>query len=342
MKRFDYENIYNNLIDAKVMELVAGVHEYKGKQELYASSSPEALSLLEEVARVHSTASSNTIEGIATSDERLRKLVQKKARPKTSAEEEIAGYREVLSLIHDDYDNIELSHSSILQLHKMLYKYSASGFAGKFKTSDNMIVDVARDGTKSVRFKPLNAAQTPQAVKDICKEYNSSVEAGMDPLVLIPVFILDFLCIHPFQDGNGRMSRLLTLLLLYKSGYDVGKYISIEKQIYEHVDLYYETLAASSEAWLINKNDYRPFVRYSISMLIGAYKTLDARASVFAASKPERIASYIKDNYGRVTKTEIMDGCPDISQTTVQRSLNDLVRTKKIQKIGGGRYTYYI
>lgn len=342
MKRFGYKKTYNDLIDASVMELVAGIHEFKGKQEMYARTSPDALNSLKEVAKIHSTQSSNNIEGIVTTEDRLRKLVQKKARPKTSAEEEIAGYREVLGLIHDNYENIELSHSSILQLHKILYRYSASCFAGKFKTSDNIIADVLPDGTKAVRFKTLGAEHTPQAVKDICKTFNTSVDAGMDPLVLIPMFVLDFLCIHPFQDGNGRMSRLLTLLLLYKNGYDVGKFISIEKQIDAHRDLYYETLASSSHAWIENKNDYGPFVRYSLSMLIGSYKILDARASVFQESKPERIASYIKDNFGKVKKTEIMDACPDISQTTVQRTLKDLVSAKKIQKIGGGRYTYYM
>lgn len=342
MKRFNYEKTYNELIDASVMDLVAGIHELKGKQGMYANASPGALASLEEVARIHSTQSSNNIEGIVTTEERLRKLVQKKARPKTSAEEEIAGYREVLGLIHDNYDNIELSHSSILQLHKILYKYSSSSFAGKIKTSDNIIADVAQDGTKTVRFKPLGAAQAPQAIRDICEGFNGSLNAGMDPLVLIPIFILDFLCIHPFQDGNGRMSRLLTLLLLYKSGYDVGKFISIERQIDTHRNLYYETLGMYSQNWIANKNDYGPFVRYSLSMLIGAYKILDGRASAFGASKPERIASYIKDNLGKVKKTEIMDACPDISQTTVQRSLKDLVAAKKIKKIGGGRYTYYM
>lgn len=247
MKRFNHKKTYNDLIDASVMSLVAGIHELKGKQEMYANASPDALASLEEVARIHSTGSSNNIEGIVTTEERLRKLVQKKARPKTSAEEEIAGYREVLGLIHDDYDNIELSHSSILQLHKILYKYSSSSFAGKFKTSDNIIADVAPDGTKTVRFKPLGAAQTPQAVKDICEGFNDSLNAGLDPLVLIPIFVLDFLCIHPFQDGNGRLSRLLTLLLLYKSGYDAGKFISVERQIDAHRDLYYESLASSSQ-----------------------------------------------------------------------------------------------
>lgn len=342
MKRLNYIEIYDSVIDAGVMSQVAGIHEFKGKQDMYMMRGGVELTSLADVAKIHSTQSSNSIEGIVTTDERLRKLVAKKARPKNDAEMEIAGYREALSLIFENYENIELSCGSILQVHKILYKYTNSSFAGKFKTIDNSIVDVLPDGSKVERFRPLAAAHTPQAVKDICSSYNEAIAEGLDALVLIPLFVLDFLCIHPFNDGNGRMSRLLTLLLLFKSGYFAGNYISIDRIIDKQRKLYYEALADSSAGWHENKNDYSHFVRFLQGTLLGAYKELDARASAFGASKPKRIESFIKGNYRQLKKTEIMDSCPDISQTTVQRSLNNLVRAKKIKKIGGGRYTYYI
>lgn len=342
MRSFDYVKTYNRLIDADLMRAVCGIHELKGKCEQYCLEDNEAACALANVAKVHITQHSNNIEGIITTKERMEKLVAKKVKPKNFAEEEIAGYRDALNLILGSYKNIELSHASILQIHKILYQYTNSSFGGKFKQTDNVIVSLLPDGSKVERFKPTPALQTPQAVKDICKAYNEAINLGFDALVLIPVFILDFLCIHPFFDGNGRISRLLTLLLLLQAGYTVGQYISIEKLIDKHRDLYYDALAESSANWHKNKNEYCHFNSFLLGMITYAYNDFVQRASVFDGPKPKRIEAYIKNNFRKIQKSEIIDSCPDISQTTVQRTLKNLSKAKKIQKIGGGRYTYYI
>ena len=234
----------------------------------------------------------------------------------------------------------------ILQLHRDLYKYSGQSIGGNYKTSDNIIAEDYEDGTRVVRFHPVPAWETPEAMKNLCDEYEFALtDPEMDQLVLTSVFILDFLCIHPFNDGNGRMSRLLTLLLLYRAGYTVGKYISIEKLISDSKETYYEVLEESSDGWHENKNDYAPFVRYLLGIIVAAYREFSSRAELLAnkgLSKPDRIRGIIKDTLGKITKAEIMQKCPDISQVTVQRALNDMLKKGEIIKIGGGRYTSYV
>ena len=273
---------------------------------------------------IQSTEASNRIEGIVTTDDRLKKIVMNKTTPKGRSEREIAGYRDVLTTIHENYDYIPIKPGMILQLHRDLYRFSNSPLGGSFKNSDNIIAEQLPDGTKRVRFQP--------------------VPAEMDPLLLIPMFILDFLCIHPFNDGNGRMSRLLTLLLLYRSGYFVGKYISIERLIADSKETYYEALQDSSMQWHEGENDYLPFVRYMLGIVIAAYREFSSRVDILVSkglSKPERVQEIIRRTTGRITKKQIMNQCPDISQKTVERALKDLLDNGDIVKIGGGRYTSY-
>lgn len=346
MREFNFSKEYSTLLTPEIVSLVGKIHEYKGEQALFIEAKADTLTKLVEIAKIQSTEASNKIEGIYTSDERLKKLVQDKTTPHTRNEQEIAGYRDVLATIHDSFDYIPPKSSLILQLHRDLYKSSGASYGGNYKTVDNVIAETDTQGNKSVRFQPLPAWETPEAMDDLCRAYEEAVGQGeMDPLLLIPMFVLDFLCIHPFNDGNGRMSRLLTLLLLYRAGYIVGKYISIEKLIEESKETYYEALQQSSQKWHEEANDYAPFVRYTLGVVAAAYRDFSTRVQALAASdmsKPDRIREIIKGTLGKITKAEIIEQCPDISQVTVQRTLADLQKSGEILKLGGGRYTSYI
>ena len=346
MRKFNFSKEYSTLLTPEIVSLVGKIHEYKGEQALFIEAKADTLTKLVEIAKIQSTEASNKIEGIYTSDERLKKLVQDKTTPHTRNEQEIAGYRDVLATIHDSFDYIPPKSSLILQLHRDLYKFSGASYGGNYKTVDNVIAETDAQGNKSVRFQPLPAWEIPEAMDDLCRAYEEAVGQGeMDPLLLIPMFILDFLCIHPFNDGNGRMSRLLTLLLLYRAGYIVGKYISIEKLIEESKETYYEALQQSSQKWHEEANDYAPFVRYTLGVVAAAYRDFSTRVQALAASdmsKPDRIREIIKGTLGKITKAEIIEQCPDISQVTVQRTLADLQKSGEILKLGGGRYTSYV
>ena len=298
-----------------------------------------------DIARIQSTESSNKIEGIYTSDERLKKIVFDKTMPRNRNEQEIAGYRDVLNTIHENYDFIPIRATLLLQLHRDLYKFQGAGTGGVFKNVDNTIEELDENGNVRVRFQSVSAWETPEAVNQLCAAYNQVLkEPDVDPLLIMPMFILDFLCIHPFRDGNGRMSRLLTLLLLYQGGYFSGKYISIEKLIERTKDSYYEDLQASSMGWLEEINDYAPFVKYLLGVVVASYREFFERTKLITSvkmSKPERIAEEIKNHIGTITKAELVEQVPDVSQTTVQRTLTELTKQGKIIKLGAGRYIKY-
>ena len=345
MRDYNYIQKSEKLLTPQIVSLLTTIHEFKGRQALFIEANSDKLLDLLEIAKIQSTEYSNKIEGIYTSDDRLKQIVLDKTMPKTRSEKEIAGYRDVLNTIHANYEYIPIIPSMLLQLHRDLYKFSGEGYGGKFKSSDNIIAEVGRNGKKSIRFKPVPAWQTAESINDLCSAFNEIIESeNVDPLLLIPMFILDFLCIHPFDDGNGRMSRLLMLLLLYRSGYIVGKYISLEKIIENSKESYYEVLKESSYGWHENENNYEPFVRYTLGIIVSAYREFESRVILVSkvnVSKSERISEIIKGHIGKITKSEIMKLCPDISQTTVQRTLNNLLENGQITKIGGGRYTSY-
>lgn len=345
MRQFEYKESWKRLLTPNIVSLLTSIHEYKGEQNLFIESNSDKLVELLEIAKIQSTEASNKIEGIITTDDRLKKLVMDKTMPKSRSEKEIAGYRDVLNTIHESYEYIPINANYILQLHGDLYKYNGMSFGGKFKSTDNIIAEVDSSGNQKIRFQPIEAWATPEAMLNMCNAYNDALNNNIDPLILMSMFILDFLCIHPFNDGNGRMSRLLTLLLLYKSGYIVGKYISIEKLIEKSKDTYYEQLQASSYEWHDNKNDYEPFVEYYLGVVIAAYKEFSGRVQTLIESgmnKPERIREVIRKHIGKITKSQIMEKCPDISDTTVQRTLTELLKKNEIIKLSGGRYTSYI
>ena len=346
MRNYNYKNKWQKLLTPDVVSLLSQIHEYKGEQTLFIEAKADILTQLVEIAKIQSTEASNKIEGIFTSSDRLKSIVSNKTTPRTRNEQEIAGYRDVLAIIHESHDFIPIKPSILLQLHRDLYKFGGVSMGGTYKASNNIIAEEDANGNQFIRFQPVSAWETPSAIEAICEAYDEiQSELNADPLLIIPMFILDFLCIHPFNDGNGRMSRLLTLLLLYRAGYIVGKYISIEKMIEQTKETYYEALQNSSINWHEDKNDYLPFVEYTLGIIIAAYREFSSRVKLLVTSKiskPDRIREIIKNTLGKITKTEIMEKCPDISQITVQRALNDMVEKEEILKIGGGRYTVYM
>lgn len=346
MREFDYSVIPNELFCSDIMNLVAAIHEYKGKQQLFIEAQPDILNSMLEIAKVQSIGASNRIEGIYTSDERLAAIVKYKSEPRNRSESEIAGYREVLQLIHENYDYMLPRVNVILQLHRDLYQFSPSGIGGKFKNSDNIISEIDIDGKNIVRFQPLSAFETPDAMIRLTDTLINSLNSKKnDALLIIPMFILDFLCIHPFNDGNGRMSRILTLLLLYSSGYIVGKYISMEMIIEKTKETYYEVLKDSSINWHNNKNKYLPFVKYYLEVILKAYKEFSERVEHLqnrSLSKPERIKQLFENTLSKLNKKDISEKCPDISISTIEVTLSKLLKDNYIIKIGAGKKTAYI
>ncbi|MDL2288241.1 Fic family protein [Oscillospiraceae bacterium OttesenSCG-928-F05] len=346
MRTFDYANTAPKLFTPEVVNLIAAIHENKGKQDLFIEAKPDVLSSLLDIAKIQSTEASNKIEGIVTTEARLKEIVQQKAVPRSRSEKGIAGYRDVLTTIHENYDYITPRANVVLQLHRDLYAYSPTSIGGTYKNADNIIQETDVQGNKRVRFQPLPAFETPEAMEHLCDTFIEEVNRGeIDPLLLIPMFVLDFLCIHPFNDGNGRMSRLLTLLLLYRSGYIAGKYISIEMLIEKTKDTYYDVLQQSGIGWHETTNDYLPFVEYYLGIILNAYREFSSRVELLTTkglSKTDRVRAVIENKVGKITKKEIMELCPDISQTTVEKALSDLVKHGTILKIGDGRYTQYV
>lgn len=344
MRDYNYRDKWHRLLTPEIVKKLTLIHEYKGEQRLFIEAHKDELNDLVEIVKVQSTEASNRIEGISATDDRLKNLVQEKTAPRNRDESEIAGYRDVLNIIHENYDYIPITTNYLLQLHRDLYKFLGNVDGGIFKTTDNIIRETDTDGNERIRFRPVATWETPASIDELCKAFCAARDE-VEPLLLEAMFILDFLCIHPFNDGNGRMSRLLTLLLLYQSGFIVGKYISIEKIIEESKETYYEALQDSSINWHENENDYKPFVNYMLGVIVNAYKEFESRVKLLTApnlSKADRIREIVKNHIGTITKSELMEMNPDISDTTIQRALAELLKSGKIEKIGGGRYTKYV
>ena len=345
MRKFNYSKLISLNIPANMYDLISKIYEYKGKQELYVANFSDVLDKMIEVAKIQSTKSSNAIEGISTNDTRLEDLMNKKSEPKNRNEKEIYGYREVLDIIHENYENIEFTKNNILTLHNRLYSYSEENHKGKFKTMDNSIVETNALGEKKVRFQPVSAFETEMYIDAMIEDYNEAVSLKIPPLLLIPTVIHDFLCIHPFADGNGRMSRLLTLLLLYKNGFFVGKYISLEMIIEETKDIYYEELQASSENWHSGTNDELPFIKYMLSVIYKAYSECDERFKLISEkslTSTERVMKVFENSLEPLSKSDIAILCPDISKRTIERALKELKDRGLIKQLGSGRSTKYI
>ena len=344
MRIFNYSAIKNQKWDLEAVGLIAAIYKEAGKQEAYLTQRPAELKKLVEIAKVQSTEVSNAIEGIVTTSTRIRQLVEAKTAPKNRNEQEIAGYRDALNIIHENFDVIPLTRNYILQLHKILYSHMNNPMAGKTKNVQNYISATYPDGHSETLFVPLSPAQTPAALDVICEEYNRVIgNMELEPLIAIPVFIHDFLCIHPFNDGNGRMSRLLTTLLLYRSGFYVGKYISLEAKIAANKDLYYDALGQSQSGWHEGKEDVSPFVKYLLGVVLSAYNDLDERVLLIQAklSAFELVRRAVFTKIGRFTKQDICELCPSLSLSSVEGGLRKLVSSGELKREGSGKSTRY-
>ncbi len=345
MRIFDYTKLGDCKWDSEILGLIAQIHEYKGRQELYLKWKPAELDRLVEIAKIQSTEASNKIEGIVTTNARIKQLCLEKTTPRTRDEKEILGYRDVLNTIHENFEYIPIRASYILQLHRDLYQYSDKSIGGRFKNTQNYISEQRADGTSFVRFMPLEPFETPDAVDAICENYNRAIDACVvDPLILIPVFITDFLCIHPFNDGNGRMGRLLTTLLLYRGGYVVGKYISIESKIEKNKALYYDVLQESSNLWHEGKNDPTPFIKYLLGIVLSAYRDFEQRVDIVSEKQSglETVRCAIMQKIGKFTKSDLMELCPSIGKATIENALKKLTEQGEIERHGNGKNTFYI
>lgn len=344
MRTFDYSKL-NCIIDNEIMGYIAKIHEYKGRQQLFISQKKEKLEKLVEIAKIQSTESSNKIEGIVTTNTRIKQLVQEKTAPKNRDEKEIMGYRDVLNIIHENFEYIPITPSYILQLHKYLYQYSNPDFGGKFKNTQNYIVANLPDGTSNVLFEPLSPIETPIAMEQLCDTFNKAMSLGeIDSLLLISNFIKDFLCIHPFNDGNGRMSRLLTTLLLYRSGFVVCKYISLEKKIEKTKDTYYDVLEESSANWQDGTNDNTAFVKYILGIVLSAYRDFEERLNLIEdkISAYKMVERVVKERLGKFTKNDIQEHCPTLARQTIEKALKQLCDENKIEKHGQSNKTFYV
>ena len=330
--------------DSEILGYVAQVHEYKGRQQALLRQRAAELDKLVEIAKVQSTEASNEIEGIRTTNTRLKQLCADKTTPRNRDEKEIMGYRDVLNTIHENYEYIPLRSNYILQLHRDLYQYSEKSIGGKFKNTQNYISATDGNGNTFVLFTPLSPYETPDAIGQICDSYNRVMDTQeIDPLILIPVFIHDFLCIHPFNDGNGRMSRLLTTLLLYRSGYFVGRYISLESKIARNKNLYYDALEACQGGWHEGTDDPTPFIKYLLAVILAAYREFDERMELVEGKRPalEVVRQATERKLGKFTKADMIEMCPTLSKTSVESSIKKLVDEGFLVKHGSGRATFY-
>ncbi len=344
MREFNYKKISELKWDSEILGLIAAIYREAGKQELFLKQRPEELKKLIEIAKIQSTEASNEIEGIVTTNTRIRQLVEERTAPRNRSEQEIAGYRDVLSIIHESFDAIPITQNYILQLHKILYANTNNPIAGRTKNVQNYISASYPDGHTVTLFTPLPPYETPEALDRICEEYNRVIgNHELEPLIATLIFIRDFLCIHPFNDGNGRMSRLLTTLLLYRSGFYVGRYISLEAKIAKNKDLYYEALSASQNGWHEGKDDPVPFIKYILGTILAAYKDFEDRFALVeekrSALDTVRLASQQK--IGSFTKQDIRELCPSLSLSSVEGALRKLVDSGELRREGSGKNVHY-
>lgn len=345
MRDFNYSKIKEQKWDSEVLAYIAAIYKEAGKQELYLKQRPEELEKLVDVAKIQSTEASNAIEGIITTNTRIKQLVEEKTTPRNRDEQEIAGYRDVLNTIHESFDAIPITRNYILQLHKIMYSHMNNPMGGRTKNVQNYISATYPDGHSETLFIPMSPFETPEALDRICAEYNRVIgNFEVEPLIVIPVFIHDFLCIHPFNDGNGRMSRLLTTLLLYQNGFYVGKYISLEAVIMKKKDLYYDALQRSQNDWHNGKEDSVPFIKYILSTILNAYKEFEDRFTVVEDKLPavEMVKKAVELKIGKFNKQDIRELCPSLSVSSVEGALRKLVASGELKREGKGKATFYI
>ena len=345
MRAFNYSAMREKKWDSELLGYIAAIYRAAGKQEIQLKQRPDELEKLVEIAKIQSTEASNAIEGIITTNARIKQLVEEKTMPRNRDEQEIAGYRDVLGIIHESYDAIEPSVNHILQLHKILYSHMNNPMAGRTKSVQNYISATYPDGRTEILFTPLAPYETREALQRICEELNRGIgNMELEPLIAIPVFIHDFLCIHPFNDGNGRMSRLLTTLLLYRSGFYIGRYISLEAKIAKNKDLYYDALSRSQAGWHEGTEYVVPFIKYMLSTILAAYKDFDDRFAIVEEKLPaiDMVRKAAQNRIGRFTKQDILDQCPSLSLSSEEGALRRMVAAGELRREGAGKATCYV
>ena len=344
MRKFNYSLIKEKKWDSELLGLIAAIYKEAGKQEMYLTQRPVELEKLVEIAKIQSTEASNAIEGIVTTNTRIRQLALEKTTPKNRNEQEIAGYRDVLGIVHESFDAIPITQNYILQFHKILYSYMNNPAAGRTKTVQNYISATYPDGRTETLFTPLAPHETPEALDRLCEEYNRVIgNMEVEPLIAIPIFIHDFLCIHPFNDGNGRMSRLLTTLLLYRNRFYVGRYISLEVKIAKNKDLYYDALYESQIGWHEGKDDPVPFIKYLLGTILSAYRDFEDRFSLVETKRSalDTVRLATQNKIGSFTKQDIRELCPSLSVSSIEGALRKLVASGELKREGRGKNTYY-
>lgn len=344
MRSFNYSAFKEQKWDSDILGLIAAIYKEAGKQEQYLKQRPQEMEKLIEIAKIQSTEASNAIEGIVTTSTRIKQLVEEKTTPRNRDEQEIAGYRDVLNVIHESFDAIPITQNYILQLHKILYSHMNNPLAGRTKSVQNYISAAYPDGHTEILFTPLAPYETSESLDRICEEYNRVIgNLEVEPLIIIPIFIHDFLCIHPFNYGNGRMSRLLTTLLLYQNGFYIGKYISLGAKISKNKDLYYSAMSQSQTGWHEGKEDALPFIKYILGTILASYKDFEERTSLvqekLSALEMVRMAS--KSKIGRFNKQDIRELCPTLSDSSIEGALRKLVAAGELKKEGKGKSTCY-
>lgn len=346
MKTFDYETLNHLTLTTSIVNKLNLIYELKGKTDHVSLKSKDILDKLLVAAKIESTDSSNRIEGIATTDARLKQLMNNTTMPKNRSEKEISGYRDVLSTIHENFEYIRLIPNNILALHKQLFNFTGSTWGGQFKDIDNSIITKFADGHQETRFTPPPAYLTPDLIEQLCNSYAKALENNtFPPLILAAAFMLDFVSIHPFRDGNGRMSRLLMLLQLHQLRFNVGKYISLERLIEKTKSDYYRTLLESSGTkWEKNQNDYGPFIEYFLSIVLQAYRELDTRIDFTNDTEKDPeilVLTKITNSLKPLSKSEIMDLIPQYGESTIKHALAKLRKNQKIELVGKGRSSRY-
>lgn len=345
LRTFEYNSYKDKKWDTEIVNYLSAIHEAKGRQQLYLKQKEASLERLVEIAKIQSTESSNAIEGIRTTETRLKQLMSEKTMPRNRDEREILGYRDALNVVHESFEYIPLTPNYILQLHKIMFSHTDSGHGGQFKNVQNYIRATRNDGSSFILFTPLAPWETKEAMQQLCDAFNIAIGEGIvDPLILIPAFVHDFLCVHPFIDGNGRMSRLLTTLLLYRSGYYVGRYISLEAQIARTKDYYYDALEQSQNGWHEQKDDPTPFIKYILGTIISAYRDFEDRVNLVEEKQPaiEIVRGAVMLKIGKFKKADICELCPSLSAASVERSLKALCKSGEIEMLGNGRTTFYV
>lgn len=341
MKSFQLEYLNTLPLSHRLLTTIRQIGEYKGKQQLYQQQAPEVLENLRTVAVIQSTESSNRLEGITATFKRIKDIVEEKTAPANRSEGEIAGYRDVLTTIHLNYEHIPFTEGVVLQFHRDLMKYSGKE-GGRWKSVSNEISQILPDGSKQLRFAPVDPRQTPEYMRQLHERYTTlDVSGELDPLLLIPLYILDFLCIHPFLDGNGRMIRLLTVLMLYHHGYDVGRYISLERVVEKSKESYYDTLFRSSQGWHEGKHNALPWIEYFLATILAAYCEFEKRLGTLSSghgSKTGMVLNAIEGIIGDFTIGDIEKACPMVGRDWIRTLLQRLKAEGKVAALGKGRY----